>query len=338
MNYNNLAERTNFIAGSSAFSHIPFFLTSVNLPEINIQHPEVTGGRFTHNIKLPGDTIRYGTLNFEMLMDEDLLIYDELYRLLEKNTNPETNTFGDFSFDFFVEMNDNLGHPSLVFHFDNCRISSIGSLQLDVSDESTNYKLNIDLVFDRFYPIRHRKFNLSGEYDIIRHREFKMHEKEWTQIFNFDDYVVWGLPEPRKFHDAELRDVISMCQPVDTESESGMILRNGFNVCSDFEIFVSVKNTSSLRFGLTEGSGIKSVMNGRTGKTIIEYAPTSDGDYLIQKSRETIRILYLNTIPEGPEEPEVILETELCTFHTDIFLFFQGKRGTEITNIKYRLS
>ena len=52
-----------------------------------------------------------------MLIDENLLIYDEIYNLIKSNTNPDNNTFGDFMFDFFIEMNDNK-HSVLVFHFD----------------------------------------------------------------------------------------------------------------------------------------------------------------------------------------------------------------------------
>lgn len=311
MNYNNLAERTNFIAGSPAFEHIPFFLTSVNIPEISLDHPEVSGGRFSHNIKLPGDTIKYGVLAFEMMIDEDLLIYDELYRLVEKNTNPETNTFGDFSFDFFVEVNDNKGHSVIVFNFENCRINSIGSLFLETSDDSTFYRVNVDIQFDRFYPVRQRRFELSGEYSKLREREPKIVSEEWISGFNLEDYVRWGLPKPEKIHNTDLEDIISM---VSLSSESGLVSKFGFNPEEPFEIKVLVGSSRTIRFGITEGAGIQSNVNGRTGKSLVEIIPQEPGEYLIK------------WIPG-----------EIQTSHTEVFLYFQGLAGSEVLGIEYRI-
>lgn len=328
MNYNNLAEKTNFIAGSSAFEHIPFFLSSVNLPEISIDHPEISGGRFSHSIKLPGDTIKYGIVSFEMLIDEELLIYDELYKLVQKNTNPETDTFGDFTFDFFIEVNDNKGHSVLTFHFDNCRISNISGLLLDSSDDSTYHKLNIDLSYDRFYPVRKRKFNLTGEYDVIRKRNPKVLISEWSNLFDLEDYTLWGLPTPKIIHNKDIEEVISMNNSPESEYESGMITKESYSITEDIEFKISIQQAGTLRFGITEGSGINSSINGRTGGSLIEYIPKDDGEYIIKYDKVgTIQVI---------KSEEIILESVIETFHDSFYLFFQGKSGTEILSIEYR--
>jgi len=57
MNYNNFAQKTNFIASSNAFEHLPFYLTSLNVPGVNLTHPEV-GGRAATKMKVSSDTIQ----------------------------------------------------------------------------------------------------------------------------------------------------------------------------------------------------------------------------------------------------------------------------------------
>lgn len=337
MNYNNLAERTNFIAGSSAFKHIPFFISSITIPEISIEHPEVSGGRFSHNLKLAGDTIKYGTLSFEMLIDENLLIYDEIYNLIKSNTNPDNGTFGDFMFDFFVEMNDNKGHSVLVFNFDNCRISSVGSLNLETSDDSVYYRLSMELVFDKFYPVRQRSFKQTGEFDIIRHRKPKIFEDSWTSVFDLNEYVLWGLPPPMKIHSTDMVEMISMAHPGNSDYESGMVLRKGFDAKEGVEIEVMFDSEfdgefddsdSGIKFGLTEGSGIRSSINGRTGKSLFEVTPNTS-------------VYNIKYLPNGPDV-EININGESYKLdpsnHSELFLFFQGVEGTNIKSIKYRLN
>ena len=331
MNYNNLAEQTNFIAGSSAFKHIPFFLSSVTIPEISLDHPEVSGGRFSHNLKLAGDTLKYGTLSFEMLIDENLLIYDEIYNLIKSNTNPETNTFGDFQFDFFIEMNDNKGHSVLVFNFDNCRISTLGSLNLETSDDNPYYKLSMEMMFDRFYPVRQIAPKQVGEFDIIRHRKPKIFEESWTDAFDLEDYVLWGLPKPEKIHNTDMVEVISLEHPRNSEYESGMVFKKGFSTREALELEITLESGNSefdgITLGLTEGSGIKSSVNGRTGKSLFDISPNT----------EVYNIKY---IPRGPEVDLIINDESYVlntSNHSEMFLFFQGFEGTNIKSIKYRL-
>lgn len=334
MNYNNLAERSSFYAGSPQFKHVPFFITSISLPEISLDHPEISGGRFSHSIKLAGDTIRYGTLSLEMLVDEDLLIYDELYKLVINNTNPESNTFGDFSFEFFVEINDNKGNTSVVFDFFNCRISSLGALELETTDDHTNYRISVDIMFDSFKPRRVRHYNLLGEYDILRRRSAKDIVNEWIDSFDLDEFILWGLPLPEVIHNTLMEEVISMVHPEESEYESGIIRKEGFDPLKPFEIRAEFEVTNrTVRFGLTEGSGIRSSINGRTGKSLTKFAPEESGVYTIQWN------------PQGPEVNIIILKDDVeilnyqieQTLHSEIFMYFQGKTSSNIKSIEYRM-
>ena len=121
MNYNNLAQKTNFIAGSDQFQDIPFFLTSVNIPGMNFGSPEV-GGKHSIRMKLPADSVIYNGLSFEMLVDEDFVIYTEIMTLINKHINIETGAFSGFTFDFWVQINNNKGNKILKFDLQTSEI------------------------------------------------------------------------------------------------------------------------------------------------------------------------------------------------------------------------
>lgn len=148
-NYNNFAQRTNWIAGSDKFEKVPMYLTTVNIPGITFSHPEV-GGRNSAKIHLSGDTISYNTLTFDMIVDEDLEIYRELMKVVNKNINVEEGTFRDFYFDFWIELNNNKGNHIMKLEFFNCRLESIADIILDSQDESTEFLLSVELSFDYY--------------------------------------------------------------------------------------------------------------------------------------------------------------------------------------------
>lgn len=153
MNYNNLAQKTNFTAGSEALELLPFYLTSVNIPGINFGHPEI-GGRTGSRFAVGGDTLTYNTLSFEMLVDEDFEIYHEFMDKITDSVNPETGTFAGIEFGFWVEINNNKGNKLFKMEFYNCRVDNIGDVQLDTQDDMTEYMLSVDIKYDYYKIIR----------------------------------------------------------------------------------------------------------------------------------------------------------------------------------------
>lgn len=167
INYNNFAQRTNFLASSPAFKNIPFFLKSVMIPNLSLSHPEV-GGRDSYRMKLAADTVSFGPLSFEIIIDEDLKIYEEVFDIVTKQVSTSTGTFGVTDFDFVVSMNDNKGHEVLKFYFEGCRVSTLGDLVLDTADEGTEYFLSVDVDFNRFYIERPRQqIDITGNADML---------------------------------------------------------------------------------------------------------------------------------------------------------------------------
>lgn len=152
MNYNNLAQKTNYIAGSDKLELLPFYLTTVNLPGINLSHPEV-GGR-AGKLNVTGDTLSYNSLSFEMLVDEDFNIYHEFMDKIFENIDPEEGTFANIEFDFWVEVNNNKGNKLFKVEYYNCRIESIGDVLLDSQDDITEYTMSVDVKYDYYKIIK----------------------------------------------------------------------------------------------------------------------------------------------------------------------------------------
>ena len=114
MNYNNLAQKTNWTAGSDKFPLIPFYLTNVSIPGMNFSIPE-TGSRFGTRINLQSDTVEYNSLNFDFLIDEDFEIYRAFYKYIIESINPEHGTFADKNFNFWIELNNSKSNKIMKF-------------------------------------------------------------------------------------------------------------------------------------------------------------------------------------------------------------------------------
>lgn len=149
MNYNNLAQKTNWTAGTDKFPLVPFYLTNISIPGMNFSVPE-TGSRFGARINLASDTITYNSLSFDFLIDEDFEIYKTFYDYIYQSINPEKGTFADTSFDLWVELNNSNSNKIMKFEFYNCRIESIGDIELDTTSDETEIVMNLGLKFDYF--------------------------------------------------------------------------------------------------------------------------------------------------------------------------------------------
>lgn len=149
MNYRNLAQKTNWTAGTDKFPLVPFYLTNISIPGMNFSVPE-TGSRFGSRINLASDTISYNSLSFDFLIDEDFEIYKSFYNYISQSINPEKGTFADTSFDLWVELNNSKSNKIMKFEFYNCRIESIGDIELDTTSDETEIVMNLGLKFDYF--------------------------------------------------------------------------------------------------------------------------------------------------------------------------------------------
>lgn len=150
MNTVNYATQTNVMAGSDIFKLTPFFLQQVSIPGISFSHPEVGGGRFGSVGTLNADTINYGDLTIEIIMDESFLVYDEIMGVINKQIDIVTGKFTQKTFDFWVTVTDSFGNELIKWTYHNAKIESISDFQYDYSSEETMFTLSVTLKFDRF--------------------------------------------------------------------------------------------------------------------------------------------------------------------------------------------
>lgn len=303
MNISNLAQKSNFIAGSPQFKNVPFFITYLNIPGVSISHPEISGGRQGSRLHLSGDSITFNTLSFEMLIDEDFIIYKEIMDIILKNINPIDGTFNDFTFNFFIEITNNKGNKVLKLEFFNCRISSISDIQLNTNDESTENTLSMELVYD-YYTIESLK-----RYNIIQSIPQKINSDSTWKYFsdNFEtisnDWVLWGYPLPIIVQDDEATNGKGLDSNGTGIYGSGAVLNAlPLNIMMPFEVIFRVKQPLGendngsyfLDFGITEGFGLPNTTNGRTGNTVVGILV--DGGHYDLNSELTPYGIYYNVL------------------------------------------
>ena len=148
MNYNNLSQNTNFLAGSSKLELTPFYLTNVNIPGMQFTLPEA-GGRGAGKIALGADTIQYNPLSFELQIDEDFKIYHEFMDKIKSAINIENTKFADNTFDFWIQINNSKGNKLFLIEFYDCRIESISDIQLS-SMEDVPLVLNVEIKYNYY--------------------------------------------------------------------------------------------------------------------------------------------------------------------------------------------
>jgi len=148
-NYNNLAQKTNFTAGSDQLELTSLYLQSVNIPGINLAHPELSG-RAGARALMSGDTVTFNSLSFELLVDEDFLIYHEFTGKVFDNINPSSGSFANVEFDFWVDIANSKGNHLFKMEFHGCRVESISDIQLDTQDDILEFTLPVDVKFEYF--------------------------------------------------------------------------------------------------------------------------------------------------------------------------------------------
>lgn len=150
MNVNNLAQKVNIIVGSPDLDLLPFFVQSFSLPGISFGLPEA-GGRVGVKNLFASDTISYNDISFSVLIDEDFKVYFEFMDKVFKSLNVEKSTFSnDVTFNLFMVMTNNKGTPIFKYDIYNCRIQSVGDVEINLSDESVTNTFDVGIKFEYY--------------------------------------------------------------------------------------------------------------------------------------------------------------------------------------------
>ena len=148
----NFSQSNDFVCGTKELPESIYMIQRVSIPSIDLSPMELNsraGAKFT----VAGDTLTFGTLDLELLLDENYKSYKELYQLLVKHVSLEKGTFGDFQFEFWVEGTNSMGNSKIKWEFHNCRFQSFGSVDFSTTDDLTERTFNISLKFDYYEVI-----------------------------------------------------------------------------------------------------------------------------------------------------------------------------------------
>lgn len=147
VNANNIAQRTNFILGTSKIPKSVMMVQTVNIPSISANHVTGIGGRFGVQLKVGADNSEYSDVTFDVLLDEDLLVLREVLALMQKQVHPGDGVFEDTYWDFWLQVNNNKGHPLFRIDFIHSRLSSISDVSLDSMDDGHN-TMSLTITYD----------------------------------------------------------------------------------------------------------------------------------------------------------------------------------------------
>ncbi len=149
VNNNSYSTESNIIFGSTALQNIWWNAQTFQLPSISLSPPQVNT-RAGALINLAGDTVDFGDLSIDLILDKEWRVFDELYAHFVKRLNVETGKFIKYGqFDLWVEFFDGEGNSQKKFWFYNCRMTSFGDLSLTTQGTEDDLNvLNVSFVFD----------------------------------------------------------------------------------------------------------------------------------------------------------------------------------------------
>ncbi len=117
---------------SKEYANIQFFCTAASVPSIS--QSEIQTGYKNNNAYIPGDTIEYGTLDVNFIIDEEMKNYLEIHDWLitNKSTNPK---YRDITLSILT--NKNTVNKQILFH--DAFPTSLGALEFTTQDTGVEY-------------------------------------------------------------------------------------------------------------------------------------------------------------------------------------------------------
>lgn len=149
LNYNNLAQTTNFRCGSNTLNLSEVFMQTASIPGISFSHFHA-GGRSGANAKIQADSVEFNPLNVQLLMDDDFEVLKEISGFVSKVINPESGSFALVPMDFWIEANDLKGNFLFKVEFQNAHIDSIDDVQLTTMDDAVVNTLSMTISYDYY--------------------------------------------------------------------------------------------------------------------------------------------------------------------------------------------
>lgn len=147
---NSLSTSTNLRWGSDKLKNNFYLAQSFNIPGLSFSNP-VLGSRGGATPRLSADTVEFSTLNLDIIIDREWQVYDEIWQNFIETINLQEGRFSNNkTFDTWVEIFDDINSKTIKkFWFRNCRVQSIGDVEMDIRDgEDSSMSMLLSLEFD----------------------------------------------------------------------------------------------------------------------------------------------------------------------------------------------
>lgn len=142
------------------YPHLQYFAQTVQHPSLNVNSTEV-GYKRISSVPFVGDKIQVGSITLDLLMDENLESYKELYdwmhRMVNENHRPASARFqfGDnpiptSTCDMKVTILTSANNVNHSFLYKNSFPVSIGDVQFNATSDGTYITYPVTFRFDYF--------------------------------------------------------------------------------------------------------------------------------------------------------------------------------------------
>ena len=141
------------------YPNLQFFAQQVQHPSMNVNHTEVSYRRIS-SVPVSGDVIEHGTVTLDVLMDENMRVYEEIYdwmhRLVEEKHKPNTgrlyntdNTLASYC-DIRVAVLTSHNNVNREFKYVNAIPVSIGDVPFTAASDGEYITFPVSFRFDYF--------------------------------------------------------------------------------------------------------------------------------------------------------------------------------------------
>lgn len=141
------------------YPNLQFFAQQVQHPSMNVNPTEVSYRRIA-SVPVAADVVEHGTLTFDVLMDENMGVYQEIYewmyRLVEEKHKPNTgrlyntdSTLASYC-DIRVQVLTSHNNANREFHYVNAVPISLGDVPLTSTSDGEYITFPISFRFDYF--------------------------------------------------------------------------------------------------------------------------------------------------------------------------------------------
>jgi len=139
------------------YPNLEFFAQQVQHPSMDITPTEVAYRR-VGSVVTPGDTITFGALNMDVLLDENMKVYEELYdwfvRLVNENHKNNTGKMYDDSLssycDIRVSVLSSHNNSNRTIKYVNALPISLGDIAFTASTDEQFISFPVTFRFDYF--------------------------------------------------------------------------------------------------------------------------------------------------------------------------------------------